>query len=108
MRTDRLFTTATAPGSVPTDAPGSVPSPAPSAPTRSPFGEDPFARQAGPDVVLSVGGADVRVYTHFSVDPETHEVKVAIVDQAGRLLRMIPPRSVAQMLEAMNSYGVAT
>ena len=68
-------------------------------------GEDSFARQAGPDVVMSVGGADVRVYTHFSVDPETHEVQVAIVDQAGRLLRMIPPKGVAQMIEAMNAYG---
>ena len=72
---------------------------------QAPGRDDPFARQAGPDVSLVRGGVEVRVYTHFSVDPMTKEVQVAIVDQAGRLVRMIPPDSVAQMLQAMNSYG---
>ena len=97
MTTERLSPVATAPAAVSGVA---VPLPAGGA-----AGDDPFARHDGPVVVMNLSGAEVRVYTHFSVDPDTHEVQVAIVDQAGRLVRMIPPNRVRQMLDAMNAYG---
>ena len=38
------------------------------------------------------------------VDPSTKEMIVSVVDEAGRLVRMIPPDSVAKMIAAMAAY----
>jgi uncharacterized FlaG/YvyC family protein len=47
----------------------------------------------------------VRVYAIFSFDPESNEIHVRIVDEQGRLIRTIPPATVAQMLAAMGAYA---
>jgi len=65
---------------------------------------DDFARRAGPDVALGSGPGIVRVYAIFAVDPETKQLRVRVVDDSGRLIRMIPPESVAEMIAAMNGY----
>jgi uncharacterized FlaG/YvyC family protein len=45
------------------------------------------------------------VFAVFQVDPETHEMHVSVVDDAGRLVRLIPPDSVAQMISEMAAYS---
>jgi hypothetical protein len=65
---------------------------------------DEFARHAGPDVAISSGARAVKVYAIFAVDPDTNRVLVRVVDEAGRLIRMIPPKSVKEMIAAMNRY----
>ena len=66
---------------------------------------DEFARRAGPDVAVGSGQGMVRVYAIFSVDPGTKRLKVRVVDDSGRLVRIIPPESVAEMIAAMSAYG---
>ena len=66
---------------------------------------DNFARQAGPDVAIGSGPEMIRVYAIFAVDPETKKVHVRVMDDQGRLIRMIPPESVAEMLAAMSWHG---
>jgi hypothetical protein len=58
-----------------------------------------------PDVEIAVNKAMVRVFAVFQVDPETHEMHVSVVDDEGRLVRLIPPDSVAQMISAMAAYA---
>jgi hypothetical protein len=65
---------------------------------------DGFDHSAGPDAEITVDTSTVRVYAHFEVDPETKEMKVSVVDEAGRLIRLIPADSVRQMIAAMASY----
>jgi hypothetical protein len=65
---------------------------------------DQFARRAGPDVAIGSGSSIVRAYAIFSLDPETKELRVRVVDDAGRLIRAIPPESVGQMIAAMGKY----
>lgn len=72
-----------------------------------PGNRDAFARAAGPDVRIDGPDGPVSVYAVFSVDAETHEVRVAVVDELGRLVRMIPAKSVADMLRTMASYAGA-
>ena len=100
MATTNLSPTAspTAPGVGSAAAPGAV------RPVIDPA-LDAFARQAGPDVAIGSGPAIVRVYAIFAVDPQTNRVRVRVVDDTGRLIRMIPPESVAEMLAAMSGYG---
>ncbi|HEX8941047.1 MAG TPA: hypothetical protein VF763_12875 [Candidatus Limnocylindrales bacterium] len=69
------------------------------------IGRDPFARRAGPDVSIRTEDGVVWRQAIFSVDPATHQLQVAIVDQSGRLLRTIPAESIARMLSAMAAYG---
>ena len=65
-----------------------------------------MATPAGaPDVELEINQTMVRVYAVFQVDPETKELQVSVVDDEGRLVRMIPPHSVAEMISAMASYS---
>lgn len=66
---------------------------------------DEFARRAGPDVAIGSGQATVAVHAVFSVDPGTKELRVRVVDDTGRLIRMIPPDSVAEMIAGMNKYS---
>jgi hypothetical protein len=65
---------------------------------------DAFAKRAGPDVTVSADDGLVRVHAVFQVDPDTNEMSVSVVDEAGRLVRMIPPDSVAKMIAAMAAY----
>jgi hypothetical protein len=66
---------------------------------------DTFGRVAGPDAVIDGDVGLVRVYAIFSFDPESNEIHVRIVDEQGRLIRTIPPATVAQMLAAMGAYA---
>jgi hypothetical protein len=65
---------------------------------------DAFARRGGPDVAVKTDDGLVRAHAVFSIDPTTHEMSVSVVDEAGRLIRMIPPDSVAKMIAAMATY----
>lgn len=65
---------------------------------------DAFAKRAGPDVAVSADAGLVRVHAVFQMDPSTKEMSVSVVDEAGRLVRMIPPDSVAKMIAAMAAY----
>jgi hypothetical protein len=60
---------------------------------------------SGPDVEIAVNDAMLRVFAVFQVDPVTHEMHVSVVDEAGRLVRLIPPDSVAQMINEMAAYS---
>ena len=40
----------------------------------------------------------------YSVDEKTHVTRIAIYDGEGRLLRMIPPESVQDMLSQLAAY----
>ncbi len=68
---------------------------------------DRFARRAGPDVSIKTSDGMTQVYAVFSVDPESKELRVALVDDEGRVLRTIPPSSVAQMIQSMGRYHAA-
>ena len=65
---------------------------------------DAFAKRAGPDAAVSTDAGVVRVHAVFQMDPTTKEMTVSVVDESGRLVRMIPPESVAQMIAAMAAY----
>jgi hypothetical protein len=60
---------------------------------------------ATPDVEIAVNDAMLRVFAVFQVDPETNEMHVSVVDESGRLVRLIPPDSVAQMINEMAAYS---
>ncbi|HWP62936.1 MAG TPA: flagellar protein FlaG [Candidatus Binatia bacterium] len=66
---------------------------------------DAFGRIAGPDASVDGELGLVRVYAIFSFDPTSNEVRVRVVDETGRLLRTIPPESVAAMIAAMRTYA---
>jgi hypothetical protein len=65
---------------------------------------DAFAKRGGPDVAVKTDAGIVAVHAVFQMDPTTNEMQVSIVDDAGRLIRMIPPDSVARMIAAMATY----
>jgi hypothetical protein len=65
---------------------------------------DAFAKRAGPDVAVSTVEGMVRVHAVFQLDPMTKEMTVSVVDEAGKLVRLIPPDSVAKMIAAMAAY----
>lgn len=65
---------------------------------------DQFARKGGPDASVKTDTGVVYVHAVFQMDPTTKEMSVSIVDEAGRLIRMIPPDSVARMIAAMATY----
>ncbi len=65
---------------------------------------DRFATQAGPDVSYKGPNGRTEAYAVFQVDPASNQLQVMIVDAEGRVLRAIPPRSVAQMIESMSRY----
>ena len=72
---------------------------APAAPAR-----DRFSSHAGPDVSFKGPNGPTEAYAVFQVDPESKRLLVMIVDSEGKVLRAIPPRSVAEMLDTMNRY----
>ena len=88
-----LVTTGTAPAVVPQLAPQTV-APQP----------DRFARRAGPDVSFKGPDGMTNAYAVFQIDPSSKQLQVTVVDGEGRVLRVIPPRSVSQMIESMTRY----
>ncbi len=66
--------------------------------------EDRFARQAGPDVSFKGTNGPTEAYAVFQVDPTSRQLQVMIVDADGKVLRAIPPRSVAEMIDTMARY----
>jgi hypothetical protein len=83
------------------NAPAVIPqlAPAPVAPQR-----DRFARQAGPDASFKGPDGITEAYAVFQIDPESKQLQVTVVDSQGQILRVIPPRSVSQMMESMGRY----
>jgi hypothetical protein len=71
---------------------------------RQAIDDDPFARRAGPDVRVQGPTGLTDAYSIYSVDPDTHRVRVMIVDGSGRVIRSIPSDSVGEMIATMNSY----
>lgn len=65
---------------------------------------DPARADVSPDVEIAIANLLVRVHARFHVDPETKEVQVTVVDDRGKLIRLIPPESVSEMISAMASY----
>ncbi len=68
---------------------------------------DRFSKRAGADVSFKGASGVTEVYAVFSVDPDSKKLQVAVVDGEGRVLRMIPPGSVAKMMETMGRYKTA-
>ncbi len=79
----------------------------PAAPTTRMPGEPAQVAQAAavPDVEIAFDKGMVRVFAVFQVDPQTNEMQVSVVDDEGRLIRLIPPDSVAEMISAMAAYS---
>jgi hypothetical protein len=65
---------------------------------------DAFAKQGGPDVSIKTEAGVVSAHAVFQMDARTRELTVAVVDQDGNLIRMIPAESVARMITAMAAY----
>jgi hypothetical protein len=57
-----------------------------------------------PDAEIAIADTMQRVHAMFRVDPKTREVHVSVVDDAGRVVRLIPAESVSEMLAAMAAY----
>jgi FlaG protein len=88
-----LVSTGTAPAAIPQLAPHQA------APQK-----DRFARQAGPDASFKGPNGLTEAYAVFQIDPESKQLLVTVVDAEGQVLRVIPPRSVSQMMESMGRY----
>jgi hypothetical protein len=65
---------------------------------------DQFSRQSGPDASVKTATGVVSVHAVFQLDAKTRELSVAIVNEDGQLVRLIPPESVARMIAAMATY----
>ena len=65
---------------------------------------DQFSRQSGPDASVQTATGVVSVHAVFQLDARTRELSVAIVNEDGQLVRMIPPESVSRMIAAMATY----
>jgi hypothetical protein len=72
--------------------------------TQAVVARDRFAKQAGPDVSFKGADGPTEAYAVFQVDPTSKQLQVMIVDAEGRVLRAIPPRSVAEMIDTMARY----
>jgi hypothetical protein len=64
----------------------------------------PFQPTGTPDAEIAIADTLVRVHAMFHVDPETNRIRVSVVDEHGKVVRLIPPESVAEMLAAMAAY----
>jgi hypothetical protein len=65
---------------------------------------DRFAKRAGPDVSFKGPNGMTEAYAVFRIDPESKRLQVTVVDGQGQVLRVIPPRSVSDMMESMSRY----
>ena len=88
-----LVATGTAPAAIPQLAPAMIGAQ-----------RDRFAREAGPDVSFKGPDGLTEAYAVFQIDPESKQLQVMVVNAEGQVLRMIPPRSVSQMIESMSRY----
>ena len=88
-----LVTTGTAPAAVPQLAPAQVDGQ-----------QDRFSKRAGPDVSFKGPEGVTEAYAVFQIDPESKQLLVTVVDGQGQILRVIPPRTVSQMMESMGRY----
>jgi hypothetical protein len=82
-------------------APAAVPQMGPTSVAAQP---DRFAKQAGPDVTYKGPDGLTEAYAVFQIDPKSKQLHVTVVDAQGQVLRVIPPRSVSEMMEAMGRY----
>jgi hypothetical protein len=86
-------------------ATGSAPAVLPQlAPTLVGQQKDRFAKQAGPDVSFKGPDGLTEAYAVFQIDPESKQLRVMVVDSQGQVLRVIPPRSVSDMMQSMGRY----
>ena len=88
-----LVTTGTAPAAVSQLAPSQVAAQ-----------RDRFAKRAGPDVSFKGPEGVTEAYAVFQIDPESKQLLVTVVDGQGQVLRVIPPRTISQMMESMGRY----
>ncbi len=65
---------------------------------------DRFAKRAGPDVSFKGPDGQINAYAVFQIDPASKRLQVTVVDGEGHVLRVIPPRSVSEMIESMSRY----
>jgi hypothetical protein len=65
---------------------------------------DQFAKQSGPDAAVQTAGGTMSVHAVFQLDAKTRQLTVAIVNEDGQLVRLIPPESVSRMITAMATY----
>ena len=61
--------------------------------------------RAVPDVSVSTRRGDQPSYVSFDVNPQTHQLQISVLDGSGRLVRVIPPDSVSEMMAAMARYA---
>ncbi len=73
-------------------------------PSQGALGRDRFGRKAGPDVSFNGPDGMTEAYAVFSVDPDSRDLKVTVVDGQGRVIRTVPASSVSQMMESMGRY----
>jgi hypothetical protein len=66
---------------------------------------DDFVDTAGPDIRVDGPDGPTSLSAIFTVDPDTAEVQVAVVDDRGRLVRLIPQDSLSELLITMHRYG---
>jgi len=85
-------------------ATGTAPAAIPQFATQMVAQRDRFGTQAGPDVSFKGPNGQTEAYAVFQIDPQSKQLQVMIVDAEGKILRAIPPRSVAQMIESMSRY----
>jgi hypothetical protein len=95
--TDMLPTAITATGTGPAAALAPVQA-------QSSAAKDRFSRRAGPDVSFKGPDGPTDAYAVFQIDPESKRLRVTVVDGNGQVLRVIPPRSVSEMMESMGRY----
>jgi hypothetical protein len=94
---DLLPTALVTTGTAPAAAPQSTPTPVAGQ-------RDRFAKQAGPDVSYKGPDGMTEAYAVFQIDPESKQLLVTVVDGRGQVLRVIPPRTISQMMESMGRY----
>jgi hypothetical protein len=82
-------------------SPAAIPHLAPALPGSH---KDRFANEAGPDVSFKGPDGLTEAYAVFQIDPQTKQLEVVVVDSEGQVLRVIPPRSVSEMIESMSRY----
>jgi hypothetical protein len=74
------------------------------APSQAATQRDRFAKRAGPDVSFKGPDGMTEAYAVFQIDPDSKELRVTVVDGHGQVLRVIPPRSISDMIESMGRY----
>jgi hypothetical protein len=85
---------------------GTAPAAIPQSTSRQVAQKDRFSKRAGPDVSFKGPDGLTEAYAVFQIDPQSKQLQVTVVDANGKVLRVIPPRSVAQMMESMDKYRI--